>query len=130
MLAEEGRGGPSAEEPERDAPRRPRPAGQRGLSPNVRPSRLSPARMGGRWAAALSHEPSGVLEHSGFGRQLLSMRLGEAGAGLSLGAHACDRCTVQSQAAQLRDWPNAISSTNAGHNVVGYAHMTAVGAAL
>ena len=91
VLAEEGRGGPSAEEPERATPRRPRPAGQRGVSPSVRPSRLSPARVGGRWAAALSHEPSGVLEHSGFGRQLLSMRLGEAGAGLSLGAlHATD----------------------------------------
>ena len=88
MLAEEGRGGPSAEEPERATPKRPRLAGQRGVSPNVRPSRLSPARVGGgRWAAVLSHDPSGVLEHSGFGRQLLSMRLGEAGAGLSLGAH-------------------------------------------
>lgn len=95
VLAEEGRGGPSAEEPERATPRRPRPAGQRGLSPSVRPSKLSPARVGGgRWAAALSHEPSGVLEHSGFGRQLLSMRLGEAGAGLSMGALECNWYTV------------------------------------
>ena len=87
MLAEEGRGGAHAEDPERATPRRPRPAGQRGVSPSLRPSRLSPARLGGRWAAALAAEPAVVLEYSGFGQQLLSMRLGEAGAGLSLGAH-------------------------------------------
>ncbi|KAK9825002.1 hypothetical protein WJX81_008465 [Elliptochloris bilobata] len=93
VLAEEGRCGPwrepsspSLEPPERGAPRRLGAGGQRGLSPNPRPSRLSPGRLlGGRWAAGLAAEPTGVLVHSGFGQQLLSMRLGEGGAGLSLG---------------------------------------------
>lgn len=98
MLAEEGRA-PQRERswpealpaaPERARARRARPAGQQDPSPRPGPSpnpRAIPGRLlAGRWAAALAAEPTAVLVHSGIGQQLLSMRLGEGGAGLSLGA--------------------------------------------
>jgi len=40
----------------------------------------------GSFAKSLARESTGVLVHSGFGGQLLSVRLGEGGVGLSQGA--------------------------------------------
>lgn len=45
-----------------------------------------PGGGGGSFAESLARESTGVLVHSGFGGQLLSVRLGEGGVGLSQGA--------------------------------------------
>jgi len=88
-LAEEGRAGPSRSRSWADAapeaPERPRPRRARaGSAANPRPgdARAAP----GRWAMAPAAGPADALVQAGFGQQLLSMRLGEGGLGLSLGA--------------------------------------------
>ena len=57
---------------------------QRRSRPNESPTSFS--RFFGRgWFERLATESPAVLVHAGFGIQLLSMRLGEAGLGLSQG---------------------------------------------
>jgi len=123
VLAEEARGGPSRERswaalsPEARQ-RRARSAGAQGQNTNPNPSsRLSPGRLlAGRWAASLASEPTGVLVHTGFGAQLLSMRLGEGGAGLSLGADP-QRFTIRTECEML----------SGGQQLLGLAHCAGCG---
>lgn len=44
------------------------------------------------WSNTLASEAPSVLVHSGIGGQLLSLKLGEHGAGLSQGTQACSVC--------------------------------------
>ena len=66
----------------------------------------------GSWLGALGDEPASVLLHTGFGGQLLSMRLGEAGVGLSLGKNKCKLLSQANPACCLHHAMTMLAANN------------------